>query len=87
MGYYVWLSPTNQRLKYVTMLAVDPNVPAGYFLTSGSDGTADQPQQQYKAGVNSGGFPAYTNDANQTASQPNWPNGILGNFSGNKTTV
>ena len=77
MGYYVFLHPTNGKLKYTTMSATDSNVPAGWVLTSGSDGTQDERQQQYKAGVNSGGYPAYTNDAGMVATQPNHPNGIL----------
>lgn len=89
MGYYVWTHPTapTRTNQYKTMFAADPNVPAGYVLTSGSDGTQDERQQSIKAGVNSGGFPVYTNDAGQVAAQPNWPNGLLGGFSGNKTTV
>jgi hypothetical protein len=31
----------------------DPGVPAGYILTSGSDGALDAPLQQYVAGINS----------------------------------
>lgn len=89
LGSYVWIHPTapTRTNQYKTMLANDPGVPAGYILTSGSDYAADERQQSLVAGVNSGGFPSYTNDAGQVAAQPNWPNGILGNFSGNKTTV
>jgi hypothetical protein len=82
MGYYVWINPANQRQKYTTMLASDPNVPAGYILTSGSDGTADQPQQTIKAGINSGGFPQYGDLTSNAA----WPNGILGGYQGGKRT-
>jgi hypothetical protein len=79
MPRLVYISPTNYRVQYVTALVNDPNVPAGYILTSGSDGAPDQALQQYVAGVNSGGFPAYTGDPTQAAVSPNhWINGILG---------
>lgn len=53
MPRYVWLSPTNNKTQYVTALAQDPNVPAGYILTSGSDGAPDAALQVYVAGQNS----------------------------------
>ena len=49
----VWLNPNNFSQQYVTGLINDPNVPAGYILTSGSDGAADASLQQYVAGINS----------------------------------
>ena len=82
MGYFVFLHPTNGKLKYTTMSATDANVPAGYVLTSGSDGTQDERQQQYKAGVNSGGFPSY----GDLTTNPTWPNGIMGGAGGGKPT-
>jgi hypothetical protein len=81
MGYYVWLGPVKGQ-KYTTMLASDPNVPAGYVLTSGSDGGSDEHQQVYKAGVNSGGFQKY----GDLTTNPTWPNGILNGGSGGKAT-
>lgn len=88
MGYYVWLHPTNPTKlnRYVTMLAADPNVPTGYVLTSGSDFGSDEHQQQYKAGVNSGGYPAYTNDASAATQPDGWINGVLGGYGGGKRT-
>jgi Concanavalin A-like lectin/glucanases superfamily len=53
--------------------------PRAYILTSGSDGAVDASLQQYVAGRNSGGYPAYTGDSTQAAVSPNhWINGILG---------
>jgi hypothetical protein len=73
----VYVSPTNYHTQYVTSITNDPNVPAGYILTSGSDGMADVPQQQYMAGINSGGFPSYTGDQTQKSVSSKWINGIL----------
>lgn len=53
MPRYVWLNPNDYHQSYVTALANDPGVPAGYILTSGSDGAADAALQQYVAGQNS----------------------------------
>ena len=53
MPRLVWISPTNFKTQYVTALVNDPNVPAGYILTSGSDGAPDQALQQYVGGLNS----------------------------------
>jgi hypothetical protein len=53
MPRYVWLSPTNTKTQYVTALRNDPNVPAGFILTSGSDGAPDQALQQFVGGINS----------------------------------
>lgn len=53
MPRYVWLSPTNFKTQYVTAIRNDSNVPAGFILTSGSDGAPDQALQQYVAGINS----------------------------------
>lgn len=49
----VWVNPANFRQQYQTALVNDPNVPAGYILTSGSDGAEDSALQQYVAGINS----------------------------------
>lgn len=49
----VWVSPTNNAVQYVTALVNDPNVPAGYILTSGSDGAPDQALQTFVGGLNS----------------------------------
>jgi hypothetical protein len=49
----VYVNPANFRQQYVTARSGDPNVPAGYILTSGSDGAQDVALQQYVAGINS----------------------------------
>jgi hypothetical protein len=77
----VWVNSTNYHQKYITALINDPNVPAGFILTSGSDGATDEALQVYKAGINSGGFPAYTGDPSQRS---DWPNGVLGGYPGGK---
>jgi hypothetical protein len=83
MPRLVYVNPQNFRQQYVTAMWGDPNIPAGYVLTGGSDGAVDRwiwPNgqntgiQQYMAGVNSGGFPAYTGDSTQRS---DYPNGIL----------
>lgn len=86
MAKYVWLNSTNLKQQYVTSIAADPNVPAGYILTGGSDGAPDAALQQYVAGVNSGGFPAYTGDAAQAANPQGWINGIFTSKPGGATT-
>lgn len=53
MPRLVWVNPANFRQQYVTALVADPNVPAGFILTSGSDGATDAPLQQFVAGINS----------------------------------
>ena len=80
---YVWVNPANYKQRYYTSTPNDPGVPAGWVLTGGSDGAADMPVMQYQAGINSGGFPAYTNDPTQVAAQPKWINGIFGAKPGN----
>lgn len=84
MPRLVYVSPTDYALKYVTALVNDPGVPAGYILTSGSDGAADAALQQYVAGINSGGYPAYTGDPTQAAVNPRYINGIIGGGTGDK---
>ena len=74
MPRLVWVNPANFKQQYVTALISDPNVPAGYILTAGSDGAQDQPLQTVRAGINSGGFPGYTEDPSQ---RTDWPNGIF----------
>ena len=83
MGRYVWILPGTKQ-QYLTALADDPNVPAGYRLSNTSDGSGqfadgvlDQDLQTFRAGVNSGGYYPYTGDQSQLDAQPNWPNGIF----------
>lgn len=53
MPRLVYVNSLNFRQQYVTALIGDPNVPAGYVLTSGSDGAEDSALQQFVAGINS----------------------------------
>lgn len=55
----MWVDPNNSANKYFAIHADDANVPAGYVLQSGSDGSDDRAFQTYKPGAYSGGFPAY----------------------------
>jgi hypothetical protein len=79
MPRIIWVNPASPRKQqYITTLVNDPNVPAGYVQTNTSDGSwqgadsvTDQDMQTIRAGVNSGGYPAYG------LAVPN-PNGILG---------
>ena len=86
MPRLVWLNPANLKQQFVTALVNDPAVPAGYILSSGSDGAPNQALQgPILAGVNSGGFPAYTGDPTQAAVSPNhYINGIIGGGTGDK---
>lgn len=79
MPKYVWIKP-GTRLQYLTSVASDPNVPAGYQLsntTDGSgqfaDGVTDQDVQTFVGGLWSGGFPAYNGYTDGSAT-----NGHLG---------
>jgi hypothetical protein len=82
---FVWLDTNNYRLQYVTMLASDPGKPANFtILTSGSDGAPDEALQQYVAGLNSGGFPAYTGDPTQVAVNSRYINGIISGGTGDR---
>lgn len=69
----------------MTISATDPNIPAGYVDTQGSDRATPMALQVYSAGVNSGGFPIYGDPAN-AAPLPQQPNGILGGYVGGKAT-
>lgn len=75
MSAYVWLSPDN-TIKYMTSILNDPNVPAGYVLTSGSDGAPDAALKTYEGGLASGGYPAYNGYTDGSGTGAN-PNGIL----------
>ena len=82
MGMFCYLNPANQKQRYWTMSTTDAGIPAGWVLTSGSDGGSDEHQQVYKAGINSGGFPSY----GDLTTNPTWPNGIMGGAGGGKPT-
>ena len=84
MPSLVYYNPANPKQKYYTMTLNDPNIPAGYVDSQGSDGAIPEALKIYSVGINSGGYPAYTGDATQVAAQPNWINGIINSPSGNK---
>lgn len=85
MPRLVFLNPANLKQQYVTTSMSDPGIPAGYILTSGSDGAPDCPLQTFMPGLNSGGFPTYAGEAD-IASLAN-PNGLLNWFQGVKVTA
>lgn len=61
---------------FETLILNDPAVPAG-FVFCASDGAFDVPQKEITAGVNSGGFPAYTGDQSQVNVSARYINGIV----------
>lgn len=77
MPIYIWYDPNNPANQYMTATDPDPNVPAGYVYSQGSDGAQPMPMQVYVAGINSGGYPPYTSDETQATVNPKNPNGIL----------
>lgn len=52
----------------------DPNIPAGWLDSQGSDRGIPEAVKHYTAGINSGGYPKYTSDATQRS---DYPNGVL----------
>lgn len=74
MPIYCYFNPNQPSQKYWTALVNDPNIPAGYLDSQGSDGAIPAATQRYVAGVNSGGFPKYKGDPTQRS---DYPNGIL----------
>lgn len=83
MPIIIFYNPANPKQQYMTTTYRDPNIPAGYVDSQGSDGATPERTQQYVAGINSGGFPAYTDDPTQATATPSWPNGIMGAAAGN----
>lgn len=75
MSAYVWINLTT-KARYYTSVQNDPNVPAGYVLTSGSDGAPDSALKTFMGGLASGGFPAYNGYTDGSGTGQN-PNGIL----------
>lgn len=68
---FTYVDPNNFKNKAYFLRADDPNVPAGWTLVSGSDGSTDNQPQNYMPGVYSGGYPAYgTVDAQGTYGAP-----------------
>jgi len=81
MAGYIYRSPTPPNTPgtagwFETLVLNDPLVPAGFFF-AGSDGAADVPQKDKTAGVNSGGFPAYTGDQSQVNVSSRYINGLI----------
>ena len=70
----------------MTISASDPNIPAGYLNSQGSDGAIPAALKVYTAGINSGGFPSYQGDPGQAANVPQGVNGILNGYVGGKAT-
>ena len=77
MPILIFYNPNNTKQQYQTISASDPNIPAGYLNSQGSDGAIPAALKVYTAGINSGGFPAYTGDPTKQAVTPKQPNGIL----------
>lgn len=79
MPRIVYVKP-GTKLQYVTAIANDPNVPAGYVATTTSDGSfvgingvVDDNSQVFVGGLWSGGYPAYNGYTDGSAT-----NGKLG---------
>jgi hypothetical protein len=76
-------NPANPKQQYQTMTPDDPNVPAGWLDTQGSDGAIPEALKQFTAGVNNQGAGATGYLANADGDPamrlvaPHWPNGIL----------
>ena len=60
----------------------DPNIPAGYVDSQGSDGAIPEALKIYSLGTASGGYPKY----GDLTTNPTWPNGIINSPSGNKVS-
>jgi hypothetical protein len=90
MPIRVWYNPANPKQQYTTGIANDPNVPAGYLDSQGSDGAQPEAVKVYTAGVNNQGAGAVgylataDGDPQQRIDQPYWPNGILNGYGGAK---
>jgi hypothetical protein len=85
-------NPQNPKQQYQTISASDPNIPAGWLDTQGSDGATPMALKVYDAGINNQGAGAVgylanaDGDPQQRINQPNWPNGILNGFQGGAAT-
>lgn len=85
----MFYDPAQPRNRYWASSLSDPNVPAGYVNSQGSDGAIPEAVKRYTAGVNNqgAGGPAPSNgDPGQIACQPRWPNGILAGYIGGGVT-
>ncbi len=80
LRYY---NPASPKQQYQTISSSDPNIPAGYLNTQGSDGAIPEALKVIAGpGLASGGYPAY----GDLTTNPTWPNGILGGYGGGKPT-
>ena len=86
MPIFVFYNPANPKQQYETISASDPNIPAGYLDSQGSDGAQPEAMKLHSVGVNSGGPMPYTGDATQAANPQGWLNGVLGGYGGGKPT-
>ena len=73
MPIMMFYDPAHPKVRYWTISASDPNIPAGYLNSQGSDGAIPEAMKIYTAGINSGGFPKY----GDLTTNPKNPNGIL----------
>jgi hypothetical protein len=80
MPILIYYNPANPKQKYQTSSASDPNIPAGYVDSQGSDGATPEALKQYFAGIASGGYPPY----GDLTTNPSWPNGIVNDMGGGK---
>lgn len=91
MPRFMWYNPANPAQQYWTIVPSDPNIPSGYVFSQGTDGAQPEAFKHYFAGINNqgagwSGTPSNA-DPTQEAAQPDWPNGILGGFSGGGVTT
>lgn len=83
----MFYNPANPKQQYWTSVPDDPNIPAGYLDSQGSDGAIPEAVQVFRAGVNNqgaGGPDPSNGDPQQIVDQPTWPNGILNGYGGGK---
>lgn len=92
MPRMIFFNPANPKQQYQTISAADPNIPAGWIDSQGSDGAQPEAMQVFRAGVNNQGAGAIgylanaDGDKQQRIDQPQWPNGILNGYGGGKAT-
>jgi hypothetical protein len=80
MPSLVYYNPANPKQKYYTMTLNDPNIPAGYVDSQGSDGAIPEALKVLTVGTASGGYPSY----GDLTTNPTWPNGIMNGYGGGK---
>src|SRR5665213_1772700 len=83
MPRLMFYNPANPKQQYWTINASDPNIPAGFVDSQGSDGATPEALKQLVVGVNNQGAGAVgylanaDGDPQQRIDQPQSPNGIL----------